>query len=274
MRLSGILTSITLLLACAIVTCSRAPETGRLQFIVVGDNTMNKLGADAYQEVKENEKISEDARINRIVEKVGRRIAAASDRTDYEWEFTVIDDPKTVNAFALPGGKVAVYTGILPIAETEAGLAVVLGHEVAHATARHGAERLSQQLGASLVLNAANFGLRNNENRGIIMAGLGLGTTVGVLLPYSRTHEGEADKIGIRYMARAGYDPREAPRFWKRMNEKAGGSRPPEFLSTHPAPQKRSAKLEKLAVEAMKLYEDSPRYGLGEKIPTGAEGGP
>ncbi|MFQ6105373.1 MAG: M48 family metallopeptidase, partial [Candidatus Glassbacteria bacterium] len=238
------------------------------------DNTMNKLGADAYQEVKENEKISEDARINRIVEKVGRRIAAASDRTDYEWEFTVIDDPKTVNAFALPGGKVAVYTGILPIAETEAGLAVVLGHEVAHATARHGAERLSQQLGASLVLNAANFGLRNNENRGIIMAGLGLGTTVGVLLPYSRTHEGEADKIGIRYMARAGYDPREAPRFWKRMNEKAGGSRPPEFLSTHPAPQKRSAKLEKLAVEAMKLYEASPRYGLGEKIPTGAEGGP
>jgi predicted Zn-dependent protease len=249
-----------------ITTCARAPETGRLQFIMVGDDTMNKLGADAYQEIQETEKISEDPRLNEIVKHVGSRIAAASDRTDYEWEFIVIDDSTMVNAFALPGGKVAVYTGILPIAQTEAGLAVVMGHEVAHATARHGAERVSQQLGASLVLNAAQFGLRNNENRGIIMAGIGLGATVGVLLPYSRTHESEADKIGIRYMARAGYDPREAPRFWQRMNESAGGKRPPAFLSTHPTPEKRVAELERLVADAMETYYASPRYGLGGKI--------
>ncbi len=257
-----------LLLLCvsAVTTCARAPETGRLQFIVVGDDTMNKLGADAYQEVRKTEKISTDARINEIVNRVGRRIAEASDRRDFEWEFTVIDDSLTVNAFALPGGKVAVYTGILPVADTEAGLAVVLGHEVAHATARHGAERISQQIGASLVLNAANFGLRNNEHHDVIMAGLGIGTTIGVLLPYSRTHESEADRIGIRYMAKAGYDPREAPRFWKRMNDNARGSRPPEFLSTHPAPEKRSAELKRLVTDAMGLYNASPRYGLGEKL--------
>lgn len=256
---------VILLLTLALTTCARAPETGRLQFIIVGDDTMNQLGADAYTEIKEGEKISGNPRLKRIVERVGRRIARASDRTDFEWEFTVIEDSLMVNAFALPGGKVAVYTGILPVAQSEAGLAVVLGHEVAHATARHGAERVSQQLGAGIVMTAAAVGLRNHENRGIIMAGLGLGATVGVLLPYSRTHESEADRIGIRYMARAGYDPREAPKFWKRMSEKAGGKQPPEFLSTHPAPDKRVEALDTYVSEAMDIYNASPRYGLGVK---------
>lgn len=256
-----------LFIVCMVMSCTRAPETGRLQFIVVDDETMNQLGAEAYQEVKAEEKLYDDPEVNRIVQRVGKRIAQTSDRTDFEWEFVVIDDPDMVNAFALPGGKVAVYTGILPIAETEAGLAVVMGHEVAHATAHHGAERLTQQIGTTMILEAASIGLHGNENRELIMAGLGMGATVGFLLPYSRTHESEADKIGIRYMARAGYDPREAPRFWARMNEMGGGSRPPEFLSTHPAPDKRSKELRKLVQQSMPDYEKSPKYGLGSKIP-------
>ncbi len=251
---------------CVLIACSRAPETGRLQFIAVDEETMNQLGAEAFQEVKAEEDLYEGEEINRIVRRVGERIARASDRTDLEWEFVVIDEPEMVNAFALPGGRVAVYTGILPIAQTEAGLAVVMGHEVAHVIAHHGAERLTQQMGTAMILEAASIGLAGNENRELIMAGLGMGAAVGFLLPYSRTHESEADKIGIRYMARAGYDPRVAPEFWARMNEQ-GGARPPEFLSTHPAPEERSEELRKLAGEAMSAYRDSPQYGLGVEIP-------
>ncbi len=250
-------------------TCARAPHTGRLQLIMIGDGTMNQLGADAYRETLKGEKISTDARLTRIVERVGWRIARASNQPNFEWEFKLIDDPDVVNAFCLPGGKVAVYSGILPVAETEAGLAVVLGHEVAHATARHGAERMSQQLGANLVLEAANAGLKNNKNRDLIMAGLGVGATVGVLLPYSRTHESEADEIGLIYMSKAGYDPREAPRFWERMNSMAKGGRPPELLSTHPSPEKRSSNLRRQVNEVMGDYNASPRYGLGVRIMKG-----
>ncbi len=258
----------TLLLSTgSFLNCARAPYTGRLQFIVVDDNTMNKLGADAYQEILGKEKISKDPELIDVVNRVARRLAKVADRPDYKWEFKVIDDPKTVNAFCLPGGKVAVYRGILPVAQNEAGLAVVLGHEIAHATARHGAERMSHQLGANLALEAASLGLANNKNHDMIMAGLGAGTSVGVLLPYSRTQESEADRIGLMYMAKAGYDPREATRFWDRMNKMAGGNRPPEFLSTHPAPEKRSSELGKEVEEVMKYYLASPRYGLGEKLP-------
>ena len=268
MRRMGRLSALCVLLSVLFLTpCARSPETGRRQFIVVGEDTMNKLGADAYTELKKEEKTSTDPRINEIVQRVGKRITQASDRTDYAWEFTVFDEPNTVNAFALPGGKVGVYTGILPIAQNEAGLAVVLGHEIAHVIVKHGAERVSQQIGTNIVLEAANAGLGNNPNRNVIMAGLGLGANVGVLLPYSRTHESEADKIGIRYMARAGYDPREAPKFWDRMDAEAGGGQPPVFLSTHPSPEKRTAELEALVSDAMVSYESSPKYGLGEKLP-------
>lgn len=266
-RLGGLAAFSVRLSLLFLISCARAPETGRRQFILVGEDTMNKLGADAYAEMKKEEKVSTDPELVGIVRRVADRIVRASDRTDYKWEVTVFDDPKTVNAFALPGGKIGVYTGILPIARNEAGLAVVLGHEVAHVIARHGAERVSQQIGATLALEAASVGLRNNPNHNAIMAGLGLGANVGVLLPYSRTHESEADRIGIRYMARAGYDPREAPRFWERMNTEAGGSRPPEFLSTHPSPEKRTAELEKLVSDSMVEYESSPKFGLGETIP-------
>jgi predicted Zn-dependent protease len=262
----SVLLASLVLTTCFVSTCTRAPETGRRQFIIVDDDTMNKLGSDAYSEMKKEEKISKDPEINQIVKRVGDRITKASDRTDYEWEFTVFDEPKTINAFALPGGKVGVYTGILPVAENEAGLAVVIGHEIAHVIARHGGERVSQQMGTSLVLEAASIGLQNNPNRNLIMAGLGVGATVGVLLPYSRTHESEADKIGIRYMARAGYDPSEAPKFWGRMNAQAGGT-PPEFLSTHPSPETRTEELEKLVTEVMPEYQSSPKYGQGEKLP-------
>jgi len=247
-------------------TCARAPQTGRLQFIMVGDSTMNQLGADAYQEILADEKVSNDPRLTRILDRVGARLAKVSNQPGFEWEFKVIDNPEMVNAFCLPGGKVAVYTGILPIADTEAGLAVVVGHEIAHATARHGAERMSQQLGANMALEAASIGLQNNKNHDAIMAGLGIGATVGVLLPYSRTHESEADKIGLTYMAKAGYDPNEAARFWERMDAMAQGSRPPQLLSTHPSPDKRSEELERMVADVMSLYRSSPKYGLGAKI--------
>jgi predicted Zn-dependent protease len=183
-----------------------------------------------------------------------------------QWEFNVIESDEA-NAFCLPGGKVAVYTGILPLAQTEAGLAAVIGHEVAHAVARHAGERMSQALLVNLGLSVADISLQNSQHRPLIMAALGLGANVGVLLPYSRKHEAEADEIGTRYMARAGYDPREAVLLWQRF-AKAGGPRPPPFLSTHPAPESRAQELEGIAQRALKEYDSAPqRYGRGEAIP-------
>jgi predicted Zn-dependent protease len=173
----------------------------------------------------------------------------------YKWEFNLIQDDKTVNAWCMPGGKVGVYTGILPVTRDETGLAVVMGHEVAHAIAKHGNERMSQELLAQLGAVGLSVALSTEPGltSDIYMAAYGVGTNVGILLPYSRVHESEADRIGLSLMARAGYDPRAAVPFWKRMSEK-GGSRPPEFLSTHPAPDTRIKQIESLIPEAMQYY--------------------
>jgi len=245
--------------------CSTVKETGRKRIMLVTRSQEQALGLEAYQEILAHERRSTDARMTAVVERVGRRIARVADQPDFEWEFALLDSPK-VNAFCLPGGKVAVYAGILPVAKNEAGLATVMGHEVAHAVARHGGERISQRLSVELIEQLLAVGLRKSApivRNGALQA-FGVGTNVGVLLPYSRTHEMEADRMGLMYMARAGYDPREALAFWERMAA-LGGSRPPEFLSTHPGVKRRIEQLKELLPAALRAYEAAPHhYGRGE----------
>lgn len=234
---------------------------GRKSFIVIGDGQMNSLGEDGYKEVlakaqKEGKLVPKSSPKYEVVERIGRRIAAAS-KADYNWEFNVIDEPKTVNAFCLPGGKIAVYTGIMPVAQTEAALAVVMGHEVAHATMRHGAERMSQQLAIAGLASAAEISLRDSKNRDLWMGALALGANFGVILPYGRGHESEADAVGLKYSAAAGYDPSAAPELWKRMG--ASGSSPPEFMSTHPDPSNRSRALAAMQDKVRPVYEASEK---------------
>ncbi|AEH45107.1 peptidase M48 Ste24p [Thermodesulfatator indicus DSM 15286] len=250
--------------------CATAPVTGRKQLILVDPQTEIKLGLQAYEEILKKEKLCNDPTINALVQRVGMRIAKASGK-NYDWEFKVIDKPESINAFCLPGGKVFVYTGILPVAQNEAGLATVLAHEIAHAIARHGAERMSIAMVAAFgeVLAAELLDLNNSRTRELFMAAYGLGATVGLILPYSRKQEYEADTIGLYLMAKAGYDPREAIKFWERMRQAASGRRKiPEFLSTHPADGKRIQALKNLLPQVLPIYEKAEhKYGLGEKIP-------
>ena len=235
--------------------CATAPYTGRSQLLIISEGQEMSLGVQSYHEVLKKEKISKDPQVNAMVRRVGTRIAAVANKPEYSWEFTVIDNPKTANAFALPGGKVAVYTGILPYTQNEAGLAFVVGHEIGHALARHGGERISQNLLLQLGQEGLNVAIANKSPAAIQAANVGYGvaTTVGVALPFSRTQEYEADHIGIILMAKAGYDPSEAPKFFERMAKAQHGS-PPEFLSTHPADQARIQQLKSLIPEAMNYY--------------------
>jgi predicted Zn-dependent protease len=197
------------------------------------------------------------SRIAKATEELLRERRLESEIKQYKWEFNLIEDDKTVNAWCMPGGKVAVYTGLLPVAQNETGLAVVMGHEIAHAIAKHGNERVSQGLLQQMGGMALSVALSTNPSatNQIFMTAYGIGTTVGIMLPYSRTHESEADRIGLILMAKAGYDPREAIPFWQRMNEKGGG-RAPEFLSTHPAPETRIKDIKSHIPEAMKHYKE------------------
>jgi predicted Zn-dependent protease len=242
-----------LVVALLVAGCASAPYTHRSQLILVSAGEETQLGARAFQEVLSKNKIDARPGVTGPVESVGRRIARAADRPDYQWQFAVIDDPKQVNAFCLPGGKVAVYTGIFPIAQNTNGLAVVLGHEIAHALARHGAERMTRGLAAqaSGAVLGALFGGTPSGNA--VLAAYGLGAQVGVLLPFSRTQESEADHIGLILMARAGYDPHGALAFWQRM-ERAGGSSSPDFLSTHPSHGTREQQIQAWLPEAMRYY--------------------
>jgi predicted Zn-dependent protease len=247
---------ITLFLAALTLACSTVPVTGRQSFNIVPDSQAEQLGADAYRQVlSESRLITSGPDYDRVVE-VGRRIAQISDSPNLPWEFNLIDAPKTVNAFCLSGGKVAVYTGILPVAQSDAGLAVVVAHEIAHAIARHGQERMTDQL--ALQIGQAGLaellGGNSVQTRNLVLAAFGAGAQVGVMLPFSRSQETEADHIGLVYMARAGYDPHEAPLFWRRMAAQSSGSQPPEFLSTHPAPADRIRQIEALIPEAMREY--------------------
>jgi predicted Zn-dependent protease len=221
-------------LAVALAACSAAPYTRRSQLILVSSEDEAKLGAQAFKEVLAKSRVDARPAVNQPVEQVGQRIARVANRPDYRWQFVVIDDPKQQNAFALPGGKVAVYTGLFPAAQSANGLAVVLGHEIAHVLARHGAERMSQGVVAQAGGTLLGAVLGGRPGSTAILAAYGLGTQAGVLLPYSRTQESEADHIGLLLMAQAGYDPRGALAFWQRM-ERSGGSNPPELLSTHPS---------------------------------------
>ncbi|NBX77155.1 MAG: M48 family peptidase [Proteobacteria bacterium] len=222
-----------------------------------------QLGEQAYQQVLTKNRLSKRKDWDDILQRVGKRISQVANKPNFNWEFKLIESPEK-NAFCLPGGKVAVYTGIMPILKNEAGMAAVLGHEVAHATLRHGGQRLTANLGTQLgvlVLGQILTG-KDSSNRQLIMAALGLGAQVGVILPFSRSNEAEADEIGLRYMARAGYDPHEAPRLWERFGaSEKGGS--PAFLSTHPSSKSRQEELQEQLASVMPFYEKSPRYGLG-----------
>jgi predicted Zn-dependent protease len=218
-----------LILAVFFGACSRVPVTGRKSLVLIPESQELALGTQSYEQIIQQSKLSTDAEAVAMVQRVGERIAKVSDRPDFEWEFKLIDDPKTANAFCLPGGKTAVYTGILPITKNETGLAVVMGHEVAHAIAKHGAERMSEQMLVALGGMSLDLALRDkpSETRQLFATAYGVGATLGVVLPFGRFQESEADRIGLIYMAQAGYDPREAIAFWQRMGEHAGGKQPP-----------------------------------------------
>ena len=238
-----------------LVACARAPYTRRSQLILVSPQEENELGARAFKQVVTKSRIEKAATVNQPVETVGQRIARVADRPDYKWQFVVIDDPKQQNAFALPGGKVAVYTGLFPLAQDTSGLAVVLGHEIAHALARHGAERMSQGVVAQAGQSLLGAVLGTSPGANTILAAYGVGAQVGVLLPYSRTQESEADHIGLILMAKAGYDPHAAVGLWQRMQEAAKGQRPSEWLSTHPAEATRIEQIQGWLPEALQYYK-------------------
>ncbi len=245
--------SAMLVIAAVLAGCETAPVTGRNQLILVPEQEAQQMGLQAYRQILENSTISHREDYNRRVETVGRRIAAVSGKPDLAWEITVIED-ETPNAFALPGGKVGVHTGLFKVAENDDQLAAVMAHEVAHAIARHGSERMSQQVlveGGLQGLGAAT------GNAGFVQMAAAA-ATLGIILPYSRSQEAEADHIGLIYMARAGYDPRAAIKLWKNFDA-LGGDRPPEFVSTHPSPGSRIERLERVMPEAMEIYEQSSR---------------
>jgi predicted Zn-dependent protease len=234
--------------------CVSAPYTGRRQLMILPESQELSLGAQAYRQTLRDSVLSDNSEAVRMVSKVGERIARAANKPDYKWEFRVFDDPEQVNAFCLPGGKVGVYTGIFPVAKDEAGLAVIIGHEVAHALARHAGERISQTqlVGGGLGLVGAS-----GMNPALVQA-LGLGASVGLILPFNRSQESEADKVGLILMAKAGYDPRVSVPLWERMDKKDKGG-PPEFLSTHPSSGTRIGELRAFMPEALKHYEPVER---------------
>lgn len=247
------------LLASLLPGCSSAERADgdRFRLNLFNDATLNASAAEAYEEVKKTEPVLSSGPRYEALQRVGRRIAEAANKPDYAWEFTLIDTP-VVNAWCMPGGKVAVYTGMYPVAKDEASLAAVIGHEVAHATMRHANERASQAAVASVAGQILDSRLSNSRNRKVWMAVFGAGATVGVLLPYSRTQESEADIEGLKISARAGYDPAAAPGLWDRMA--AEGSRMPEFLSTHPDPTRRAARLREAQGEVRPIFDASPRH--------------
>lgn len=253
-RLLSLLAAATL----ALTGCYTVPETGRSALVLVSPAEELRMGAAAFTDLKAKEKVSGDIVANARVRRIGDRIAAAVGDAlpGAKWEFVVFDEPGTVNAFALPGGKVGVYTGLLKLAEADDEVAVVIGHEIAHVTARHGAERMSQGLVAGVIgagVEAATEGSRYAE---LARTAFGVGAT-GATLAFSRGNESEADYIGLRYAARAGYDPRAAVSFWRRMAAQKDGPQPIKWLSTHPPHAERIAELERWMPEVLPLYDQA-----------------
>ena len=250
-----------------LAACSTVPITGRKQLSLIPASEINAMSFEEYRSFLASHKVVTGTREANGVKRVGSRIQRAVERyfadkgmsdhlEGYEWEFNLVDDPQ-VNAWCMPGGKVVVYTGILPVVKDETGLAVVMGHEIAHAIANHGNERMSQGLVVQFGGAALSTALSDQpqETHDLFMTAFGAGAQVGVLLPFSRTHESEADHMGLIFMAMAGYDPREAAGFWERMASLGGGAAPPEFLSTHPSDETRIRNIEKRLPEALEYYK-------------------
>lgn len=244
--------------------CMHSSLVNRRQLLLVSSAQEMDLGKQAFEETLKKEKICGNAAANTHLEAIGKRIAAVSHKPGWQWEFKLIDKAKTLNAFALPGGKVAVYTGLYGPLKNEASLAAVMGHEVAHAIARHGAERISRAMVVNAGVKAVDINMGNSEHRKSVMGALGVGAQVGLMLPFSREMELEADGIGLIYMAKAGYDPREAVYFWDRFSKQAGASI--ELLSTHPAGPTRIENLRRLMPQAIIEYDKSQKLGKGNAI--------
>jgi metalloendopeptidase OMA1, mitochondrial len=249
----------------SLLGCVTAPESDKQAIILTSENDEAELGRRAYAEVLSKERVSTNGRWNQILQRLGGRVSTAARKPDFKWEFKLIES-KEKNAFCLPGGKVAFYTGIFSTAVNEAGLAAVMGHEAAHATARHAGQRITLAFGTQLALEGLNtlFGGGSSHQKGMLMAALGLGAQVGVALPFSRGNESEADQMGLLYMARAGYDPREAVEFWRRFSGEGGSL--PKFLSTHPPSEERMKALAEQVPKAMGEYGRSAQYGAGETL--------
>jgi predicted Zn-dependent protease len=247
--------------------CASVAVTGRKQLSLVPNDQIIAMSKEQYTKVLQENKINMPQDQAELVKRVGLRIQKAveqymaqqnrsADLTGFAWEFNLIQDDKTVNAWCMPGGKVAFYTAIMPICADENGVAVVMGHEVAHAIANHGAERMSQQMAAQMGMNvlSAAMGQNPTATQDIFMQAVGMGTNLG-MLKFSRKHESEADHMGLIFMAMAGYDPNGAPKFWERMSAGSGGQQPPEFMSTHPSHETRIKDLQSWIPEAMKYYK-------------------
>ena len=251
------------LLAAGFTGCTTVPVTGRSQFNIMTPGQEMQLGLTSFTELKKQTPVSPDAAVNAMVQRVGKRIAAVAqnDMPGAQWEFVVVES-KEVNAFCLPGGKVGVYTGILPITKDEAGMATVLGHEIAHAVARHGGERMTEAMALQLGGEVLNVSLANSDPRWKAVAGLAYGVTsqVGVALPHNRAQESEADQIGLRYMARAGYDPEAAVAFWQRFGafNAQQGNNTPAFLRTHPTDETRIKQLQQWMPTAKSEFKPAP----------------
>ena len=247
--------------------CTSVPVTGRQQLNIVSNSSVIQMSLKEYDDFLKKHKLSDNEKDTQMVKGVGLRIQKAVEQyfsergmspllEGYKWEFNLVED-KAVNAWCMPGGKVVVYTGLLPVARDEEGLAVVMGHEIAHAVANHGSERMSQGLVAQMggIALAVAIQDKPQQTQQLWMTAFGLGATLGVMLPYSRLHENEADELGLIFMAMAGYDPRKAVDFWERMAKKKGDKAPPEFLSTHPSDETRINNIKALIPTAQDYYK-------------------
>ncbi|MCW5557698.1 MAG: M48 family metallopeptidase [Verrucomicrobiae bacterium] len=238
------------------------PETGRAARVAISPEQESELGLQSYRQVLAQEDVVTSGPEVDLVTRVARRLAAVTGEAarQFDWQVSVVRSPQ-VNAFCLPGGKIVVYTGILPVAKTEAGLATVMGHEMAHATSRHGAQRIFQSQMANTLMQGAQMsvalGDMSVDQQRAILGAIGAGAKFGVILPFSRDHESEADAVGLMYMARAGYDPRESVEFWERMAAASQGGQPPEFASTHPAHETRIENLKAMMPRAVQEYEQA-----------------
>lgn len=268
--------SIVIVVLALIIACSTNPFTGKSTLALVPNSQIFPSSFAQYDQFLSENKVVKGTTESQMITRVGERIKTAAERwmnanghesylNGYEWEYNLVND-ETVNAWCMPGGKIVFYTGILPVAENETAIAAIMGHEVAHALANHGQQRMSAGLLQQLGAVAGNVAIQDEKSRDMFNQAYGVGSTVGVMLPFSRSHETEADKIGLYLMAIAGYNPDEAAKLWERMKAKSGGQAPPEFLSTHPSNDSRIAELQKLAPAAK---EEASKFGVNSYRPLG-----